>query len=148
MDPFDNEVRIKVVKSDADGRWHIEWRASLMVVAVLLLFLFAVGKRVSKMLKHSADQKAGYEGTIVAKGLDVGAFSTVSPDDYYLMVRDAAGITTKRYVGLVVYASCSEGERIIKKEGRGEMPKVPGKLTLAEMIAMAAEYEKKQASQK
>jgi hypothetical protein len=57
--------------------------------------------------------------------------------DWCIILENASGHRTKRYVGAVGYASCDVGSYVEKKRGFGEFPRRLGELTPSDVEELA-----------
>jgi hypothetical protein len=81
------------------------------------------------------DAYVGYSGTVVAKGNYL--WVPLRGIDWYIILEDASGHRTKRYVGALGYGYCDVGSYVVKKKGLGEYPRKPGDLTPSELEEFA-----------
>ena len=84
-----------------------------------------------------------YSGVVAGKGTEFHLLNGWNHWDNYIIVEDAHGGRTKRYLGDSEYALVQTGTFVVKKRGFGELPLQPGQLTPSQLLQDLEERQRK-----
>lgn len=119
---------------------HLKHQVQLY--AVIIAILLAVCPWLWQGVR---DAYVGYSGKVVAKGNYM--WVPFRGPDWYIIVEDAQGHRTKRYVSAYGYPYCDVGTYVVKKQGFSEFPRKPGEPTPSEFEQLARRKQGKQEQQ-
>jgi len=103
----------------------------LFSIIFLGLIVVASLNSIHRDIKYQQDLKAAFTGIVVDQGMDSGGDSA---EYCYLVIENGVDQKEKRFCRFEGYSLCKIGDKITKKEGRGNIPLPEGKKSAKDLL--------------